>query len=61
VWYVDPQTRAARAYTSPGQFQTIAADGMLDGGDVLPGFTFPLRDLFAEVDADFAGPSGEGS
>jgi hypothetical protein len=30
-------------------FQTVAADGALDGEDVLPGFTLPLRRLFAAV------------
>jgi Uma2 family endonuclease len=46
VWYVDPQTRTARAYTSPDQGKLIAADGVLDGGEVLPGFTLALSDVF---------------
>jgi Uma2 family endonuclease len=33
-------------YTSPEDIQVINMDGTLDGGDVLPGFKLPLRDVF---------------
>ena len=49
VWYVYTKTRAAVAYTSPRDFAKIEADGLLDGGDVLPGFRLVLADLFARV------------
>jgi Uma2 family endonuclease len=48
VWLIDPDTQTALAYTSPDKSNFIGADGALDGGDVLPGFGLPLRDLFAE-------------
>jgi len=46
VWYIDPDTRSARVYTSPDQFANVSEDGILDGGDVLPGFQLRLRELF---------------
>ena len=50
VWYVDPRTRTAAVYTSPEQCSVIDENGVLTGGDVLPGFELSLRELFAEVD-----------
>jgi Uma2 family endonuclease len=49
VWEIDPPTRTARMYTSPDQFQEIELNGSLDGGDVLPGFSLPLAQLFARA------------
>jgi len=49
VWYIDPATRTARAYTSPEHCQFLDEEGVLGGGDVLPGFEMRLKDLFAEV------------
>jgi Uma2 family endonuclease len=49
VWYVDPESRTVRVYTSPEEFTTIPATGVLDGGTVLPGFTLPVADIFAEL------------
>lgn len=46
VWEIDPSTRTARMYTSPDQFQEVDLNGSLIGGDVLPGFTLPLSQLF---------------
>jgi Uma2 family endonuclease len=45
VWVIDPLGRTAGAF-GPGMFaQLLDEDGILDGGDVLPGFTLPLRDI----------------
>jgi Uma2 family endonuclease len=49
VWLVDPGTRTVRVHTAPDQFTTLTESDTLDGGDVLPGFTLPLRLLFARV------------
>ena len=46
VWFIYPKTREALVYTSPTEFRRLAEDQSLDGGDVLPGFTLPLRELF---------------
>ncbi|MGA7703248.1 MAG: Uma2 family endonuclease [Thermoguttaceae bacterium] len=51
VWYVDPRTRTASAYTSPEHCTVFDENGVLTGGDVLPGFELPLRELFVEMDA----------
>ena len=50
VWYVDPRTRTTAVYTSPEQCTVLGENDVLTGGDVLPGFELPLRELFAEVD-----------
>ncbi len=50
VWYVDPRTRTASVYTSPEQCTVFDENGVLTGGDVLPGFELPLRELFAEIE-----------
>ena len=49
VWLVDPDTRTVRVFTSPEAPITLRERDTLDGGDVLPGFTLPLKDLFARL------------
>ena len=46
VWYIEPRTQTATAYTSPDQFTEIGVDGELDGGEILPGFRLALKKLF---------------
>jgi len=31
---------------TPGQANIVGLDGILDGGDVLPGFALPVKDIF---------------
>jgi len=50
VWLIDPNPRTVRVYTSPNAFTTLDESATLDGGNVLPGFVLPLRDLFSELD-----------
>jgi Uma2 family endonuclease len=50
VWYVDPRDRTATVYTSPEKGEVLDENGTLTGGEVLPGFELPLRELFAEID-----------
>jgi Uma2 family endonuclease len=50
VWYIEPKTRTARAYTALLKWRDIGSNDSLSGGDVLPGFELPLADLFARVD-----------
>jgi Uma2 family endonuclease len=54
AWVIDPKTRAAEAYTAPDAKTAIPADGELDGGDVLPGFSLPLAELFETLPAPIA-------
>jgi Uma2 family endonuclease len=48
VWMIAPEKRTAEVYTAPDKVVAIPADGTLDGGAVLPGFSVPLAALFAK-------------
>ncbi len=50
VWYIYPQTQSAIVYTAPEQPTEIGPDGVLSGGEVLPGFELSLQRLFAETE-----------
>ncbi|WP_435008785.1 Uma2 family endonuclease [Tundrisphaera lichenicola] len=50
AWLIDPRTRSARIYTSPVSMATLDEGQDLEGGEVLPGFALPLRDLFECLD-----------
>lgn len=45
VWLIDPERREARVYRSDGSLTVIDEHGSLEGEDVLPGFSLPLRDV----------------
>jgi Uma2 family endonuclease len=49
VWLVDPDARTVEVYTSPDESTTLTEADTLTGGDVLPGFKLPLKQLFARV------------
>lgn len=57
VWYIDPETRTAEIFLAPEERTVISEQGILDGGEVLPGFQVTLGELFAR--ADRRGKSGE--
>jgi Uma2 family endonuclease len=46
VWEINPRRRTVAVYTSPTEHVTLIEADTLDGGDVLPGFTLPLAELF---------------
>lgn len=46
VWIVWPKTRTLTVYTLDDEPREYGADDMLDGGNVLPGFSVRVRDLF---------------
>jgi Uma2 family endonuclease len=50
VWEIDPAARSVVVYTSVTDSTVLRESDTLDGGLVLPGFTLPLRQLFAELD-----------
>lgn len=50
VWLVDPKSRAVTVHTAADDCVTLHEQDALSGGTVLPGFTLPIRDLFAELD-----------
>jgi Uma2 family endonuclease len=53
VWFLYPKNRTARVYTAPRRSTRLTEDQSLDGGDVLPGFSLSLRELFERA---FRGP-----
>ena len=55
VWYIDPETRTARAYTAEDQWDEVGPTGVLSGRDVLPGFELSLEKLFGWADKHCAG------
>jgi Uma2 family endonuclease len=49
VWIVDPGSRTARVFTSPRRFTLVDENGLLDPGDLLPGFELSLKEWFARA------------
>lgn len=47
VWVIDPQSGSALVFRGDGSYTFLDEDGVLDGGDVLPGFALPLAELLA--------------
>jgi Uma2 family endonuclease len=43
---VNPRRRTAMVYRSRSDIVELTEDDVLDGGDVVPGWTLPLRELF---------------
>ena len=46
VWYVEPEPRTVRVYTSPSDVRLVGEAETLDGGTVLPGFQLKVREWF---------------
>ena len=46
VWVIDPPAHEATAYRGDAEPEFIAPDGELTGGDVLPGLTIKVAELF---------------
>jgi len=49
VWQVNPRKRTVDVFTAPDTCKTLTEADALDGGDVLPGFTLPVKRLFVNV------------
>ena len=45
VWVIDPKRNEARVHRPDGSITIIAKNGVLEGEDVLPGFSCPLSDV----------------
>ncbi len=56
VWFVRPKGRVVDVFTAPDQFVRLTASMRLDGGDVLPGFSVLVGDLFERP----KGPAAKG-
>ena len=46
VWVVDPVRRTVTAFQPDGTLRLLDESAELDGGEVLPGFRYPVQDLF---------------
>ena len=46
VWVAHPETRTVGVYRPDGSVLNLCERDNLDGGDVLPGFGCPVRDIF---------------
>lgn len=47
VVLVDPQNRTVSVFAADGERADLTEGDVLDGGDVVPGWTLPVRDIFA--------------
>ena len=52
VWEIDVIDRTVTVYTSQHESQVLDEEQALSGGAVLPGFSMPLRTLFAVLDGE---------
>ena len=48
VWVVYPNSGSVMVYRARDDVRMLSANDQLDGGQVLPGFTCPVRDLFEQ-------------
>lgn len=51
VWYVDPDKRTVQVFSSPEQSTVLQEKDVLEGGQVLPGFSVPVAELFRDLEA----------
>jgi Uma2 family endonuclease len=49
VWWVDLRRETATIHIPGQSVQRLDRTGVLDGGNILPGFTLPLADVFDEL------------
>jgi len=50
LWIVDCVDRSVAVYTSPNAVRVVTEEETLDGGEVLPDFSCPVAELFADLD-----------
>lgn len=48
VWVVDPILFEVEVYAPGERVKVLRGDDVLDGGDVLPGFRLPIKDIFPQ-------------
>ncbi len=46
VWVVDPQTRTVSVHRRDIDVVHLSEEEVLDGGDIVPGFRFPVSEIF---------------
>jgi Uma2 family endonuclease len=50
LWEIYPQTRSVDVYVPGQSVETVELDGTLDVGEIIPGFTLAVRELFPDTD-----------
>ncbi|MEX2138509.1 MAG: Uma2 family endonuclease [Pirellulales bacterium] len=50
VWYLDPKKRTMQVFSAIDRSTIFDENSLVDGGDVLPGFTMRVADVFARAD-----------
>lgn len=50
AWVIDPEEECVEVCHAPTSRKLIGSGGVLDGEHLLPGFTYPIADLFKEWD-----------
>jgi len=58
VWLIDPEARTVTVLSPVGLSERLAEVDLLDGGDVLPGFTTSVRDILPPLFTDCAADLG---
>ncbi len=46
VWNIWPEEQRVDVWPADGEMQTLKAPAVLDAGDIVPGFSMPIADLF---------------
>jgi len=49
AWIINPKTETVDVYTARHAIKTLTNADSLDGGKVLPGFSLPIKKLFARI------------
>jgi Uma2 family endonuclease len=49
VWVIDPEAETIAVLAPGEESQTLTPGDTLDGGDLLPGFSVPVDDIFAQI------------
>lgn len=52
VWLVDWRKQTVRVFTEPDRSRLLKEDQSLDGGEVLPGLSLRLREVFAQLEEE---------
>ncbi len=50
VWVINPEEQVVLVYHSPQPDQLLREGDVISGENVIPGFTFPISELFAELE-----------
>jgi Uma2 family endonuclease len=49
IWVVYPSSKTITVYKPSDNAKIVDINGILDGGDILPGFSLPVRDIFKKL------------